>query len=79
MTDSWDQMPQDGGQTVDVKHAVNWEARRLLRRTEDRSSGGVTLEVGKIAIGEDVYEPWNGVVPRVTEWIAQQTEEVSDD
>ena len=69
MAEYWQQMPQDAGQIVDVKYAVDWESRKLLRRTEDKSYGGVTLEFGRIADGEDVFEPWNGVLPRVTEWI----------
>ena len=69
MSECWHQMPQDAGQIVDVKYAVDWESRKLLRRTEDKGDGSVTLEFGRIADGEDAFEPWNGVLPRVTVWI----------
>ena len=69
MANYWQQMPQDAGQIVDVKYAVDWENRKLLRRTEDRSYGSVILEFGRIADGEDKFEPWNGVIPKVTEWV----------
>lgn len=69
MADHWHQMPQDAGQIVDVKYAVDWESRKLLSRTEDRADGGVVLEFGRIADGEDVFEPWNGLIPKVTGWV----------
>lgn len=69
MSDYWHQLPRDAGQTVGVKYAVDWESRKLLRRTEDRSVGSVTLEFGRIADGEDTFEPWNGLLPKVTEWV----------
>lgn len=70
---AWQQMPRDAGQIVDVKYAVDWEHRKLLRRTEDRSTGSVVMEFGRIADGEDAFEPWNGVLPRVTEWVNPDT------
>ena len=69
MAEYWQQMPKDAGQIVDVKYAVDWENRQLLRRTEDRSVGYVTLDFGRIADGEDTFEPWNNVLPKVTEWV----------
>lgn len=65
---TWHQLPRDGGQTVDVHYAVDWESGLLYRRSHDRSDGEQTLEQAVIEGGE--FEPQNGRLPRVGEWTA---------
>jgi hypothetical protein len=67
----WQQLPADAGQIVDVKYDVDWETRTLYKRVEDRNDGSVQLWMGRIADGEDRYEPWNGILPKVTKWVAE--------
>ena len=64
----WHQRPVDAGQIVNVKYDCDWENRVLYRRTEDRSDGNVRLQMAHILDGEDMYEPWNNVLPAVGEW-----------
>jgi hypothetical protein len=68
---AWEQLPVDAGQIVDVKYDCDWESRTLYKRVEDRSNGSVQLLMGRIADGEDRYEPQNGILPRVTKWISE--------
>jgi hypothetical protein len=65
---AWQQLPADAGQIVDVKYDVDWESRTLYKRVEDRNDGSVQLFMGRIAAGEDRYEPQNGVLPKVDRW-----------
>lgn len=68
MAMTWHQCPVDAGQAVSVEYSVDWENGVLLRRTEDRGDNSVTLERGRIADGEHVFEPWNGLLPQVVAW-----------
>jgi hypothetical protein len=68
---AWQQLPADAGQAVDVKYDCDWETRTLHKRVEDQSCGSVQLMMGRIADGEDRYEPQNGILPKVTKWISE--------
>ncbi len=68
---AWQQLPADAGQIVDVQYDCDWETLTLHKRIEDRSNGSVQLLMGRIADGEDRYEPQNGILPRVTKWISE--------
>lgn len=69
MSIEWHQLPKDAGQAVDVKYSIDWENGMLWRRTEDGNDGAVSLEMARILPGEDAFEPWNGVLPKVGKWI----------
>jgi len=71
----WYQQPLDAGQSVDVKYAADWENERLLRRTEDRSTGEVRFQYANMQDDGSVFEPWNNVLPTVGEWLDYGTEE----
>ena len=68
---AWQQMPADAGQIVDVRYDCDWETRTLYKRVADRNEGSVELLLGRISEGEDRYEPQNGVLPKVDQWISE--------
>ena len=61
----WQQLPEDGGQAVDVHYAINPETPEwLYQRINDRSEPSVSYwrwDIDDEADGE--FEPWNGLLP----------------
>ena len=74
---SWQQLPADAGQIIDTHYKVDWVSGKLWRRSRDRNDGTVDLCWGLIKSG--VYEPWNGLIPRVRSWVSATTEEMLDE
>jgi len=68
---AWQQIPADAGQINDVKYDCDWETRTLHKRIEHRSDGSIQLLWARIVDGEDRYEPQNGVLPKVEQWISE--------
>jgi len=61
---TWQVMPQDQGQIVEIAYASDPEHDQYLRRTTDQSDMTESYEVlAYDAADDEPYEPWNGHVP----------------
>jgi hypothetical protein len=72
---TWHQMPQDGGQIIDRRYAIDVDQDVLILRELDQSDNSVSYTAWKLRNNAGImdlrFEPWNGVLPAVCKHTAK--------